>query len=134
MFFNEDHLKITKPKTADGRTPLIDPKTERTVTKVIFAPSNPITKKLFEEENTRLPNGLKMKIEHVKGYIPQPIVNHEVSKNTELQEENEKLKAELEALKKLSQNGNSLNGEPKETSKDNSQVVNTQQNVKNEKK
>jgi|SRR6476620_2983013 len=72
MFFNEDHLKITKVRTTDGTSPLIG-EDERPVKKVIFAPLNPQSKKLFEDQNTRLPTNLKMKIEVVKGYRPEAI-------------------------------------------------------------
>lgn len=73
MFFNEDHLRITKIRTSDGLSPIIG-SDERPEKKIIFAPLNPQTKKLFEEANTRLPNQLKMKIEVVKAYKPEPIV------------------------------------------------------------
>jgi hypothetical protein len=72
MFFNEDHLRITKVKTIDGTSPLIG-EDERPVKKVIFAPLNPLSKKLLEDQNTRLPTNLKMKIETVKAYKPEPI-------------------------------------------------------------
>ena len=72
MFFNEDHLKITKVRTTDGTSPLIG-EDERPVKKVIFAPLNPQSKKLFEDQNTRLPTNLKMKIETVKAYRPEAI-------------------------------------------------------------
>jgi hypothetical protein len=72
MFFNEDHLRITKVKTIDGTSPLIG-EDERPVKKVIFAPLNPQSKKLFEDQNTRLPTNLKMKIDVVKGYKPVTI-------------------------------------------------------------
>lgn len=72
MNFSEDHLKITKVRTTDGTSPLIGAD-ERPVKKVIFAPLNPQSKKLFEDQNTRLPTNLKMKIEVVKGYRPEAI-------------------------------------------------------------
>lgn len=72
MFYNEDHLRITKVKTIDGISPLMG-EDEKPQKKIIFAPLNPQTKKLFEEENTRKPNQLKMKIEVVKAYRPEPI-------------------------------------------------------------
>jgi hypothetical protein len=72
MFFQEDHLRITKVKTIDGTSPLIG-EDERPVKKVIFAPLNPLSKKLLEDQNTRLPTNLKMKIETVKAYKPEPI-------------------------------------------------------------
>jgi hypothetical protein len=72
MFFNEDHLRITKVKTIDGTSPLIG-EDERPVKKVVFAPLNPLSKKLLEDQNTRLPTNLKMKIEVVKAYKPESI-------------------------------------------------------------
>ena len=72
MFFNEDQLKITKVRTIDGTSPLIG-EDEKPVKKVIWVPLNPITKKIFEDQNTRLPTNLKMKIEVVKGYRPEAI-------------------------------------------------------------
>lgn len=72
MFFNEDHLKITKVRTTDGISPVIGAD-ERPMKKVIFAPLNPQSRKLFEDQNTRLPTNLKMKIEVVKGYSPEAI-------------------------------------------------------------
>jgi hypothetical protein len=41
--------------------------------KIIFAPNTPVARKLFEDQNTRLPTGLKMKIEVVPGYKPLPV-------------------------------------------------------------
>lgn len=71
MFFNEDHLRITKVRTLDGLSPQIG-EDEKPVKKIIQAPLNKDTKKLFEDQNTRLPNSLKMKIEVVKAYKPEP--------------------------------------------------------------
>lgn len=71
MFFNEDHLRITKVRTLDGLSPQIG-EDEKPVKKIIQAPLNKDTKKLFDDQNTRLPNSLKMKIEVVKAYKPEP--------------------------------------------------------------
>lgn len=72
MFYGEDHLRITKVRTADGLSPVINPDTGLVEKKVVFAPLNPQSKRLFDEQNTRLPNQLKMKIEVVKAYKPEP--------------------------------------------------------------
>jgi hypothetical protein len=93
MFFNEDHLKITKVRTLDGTTPLIV--NERVQHKVIYAPNNALVKKLLEEQNTRLPNGMKMKIEFIKGYAPDPVPAMVVDNS-----ETELLKKQLADLQK----------------------------------
>lgn len=92
MFFNEDHLRITKIRTADGLTPLYDSES-RPLKKIVFAPNNALTKRLFNEENDRKPTPLKMKIELVKAYKPEAVVQPQVN------DEVEKLKAELEKMK-----------------------------------
>lgn len=74
MFFNEDQLKVTKVRTVDGLTPVFDEQ-GRPAVKTVFVPANRDTKKLLEEENTRKPNHLKMKIELVKAYQPQPVTH-----------------------------------------------------------
>lgn len=98
MFFNEDQYKVTKVRTVDGITPLIIDSVVQT--KVVFFPKNDLVRKLLEEENTRKPNGLKMKIEIAKGYNPQDI--HVIQRNEAellkekialLEKENEELKA-----------------------------------------
>lgn len=72
MFFNEDYIQITKVRTNDGVSPVIG-EDGRVATKIIFAPVNPLAKKLLEEQNSRLPNQLKMKIEVKKAYKPEPV-------------------------------------------------------------
>jgi hypothetical protein len=89
MFYAEDHLRITKIRTTDGTTPVIGPD-EKPVKKIIFAPDTPTARKLFEDQNTRLPNGLKMKIERVPAYKPAPVAFTPV-----VDEEKEALKKQL---------------------------------------
>lgn len=73
MFFSdEDHLRVTKVRTVDGNTPYFDEQ-GRPITKTVFMPLNRDTKKLLEEENTRKPNHLKLKIEVMKAYKPTPV-------------------------------------------------------------
>lgn len=73
MFYGEDHLRITKVRTANGISPVINEVTGLVEKKIVFAPLNPHTKRLFDEQNTRLPTNLKMKIEVVKAYKPEPV-------------------------------------------------------------
>lgn len=93
MFFNEDHYKVTKVRTLDGTTPLIVDNVVQT--KVVYFPKNPVVKKLLEEQNTRLPNGMKMKIELMNGYVQReaPAVVVDTS-------ETDYLKKQLEELRK----------------------------------
>lgn len=74
MFFNEDHLQITKVRTNDGISPVIG-EDGKVAKKIVFAPLNPLSKKLLEEQNTRLPTSLKMKIDVIKAYKPEPVVD-----------------------------------------------------------
>lgn len=107
MFFHEDHLRIIKVRTSDGISPAMG-EDERPLKKIIFAPDNPQTRKLFAEENNRKPNQLKMKIEPVKAYKPEPVVSKiEVDnsiieqKNKELEEQKEQNRLLQEQLKAL---------------------------------
>lgn len=103
MFFNEDHLRITKIRTADGLSPVMGAD-ERPLKKIIFAPSNPITRKSFEDLNSRLPTALKMKIEVVKGYNPQVVHNPEPATDAEkeaMKSELSELKAQMAEMKKM---------------------------------
>lgn len=94
MFFaNEDHLRITKVRTADGLSPIIG-EDEKPMKKIITAPLNPQTKKLFEEQNSRLPTSLKMKIDVVKGYKPEPVQQVAQPDNSELLKKLEELQAQ----------------------------------------
>lgn len=70
MFFNEDHLRVTKVRTQDGMTPVFG-ENGKPETKIVTAPDTKETRRLFDEANSRLPNHLKMKIERVKGYKPE---------------------------------------------------------------
>lgn len=95
MFFNEDHLRITKIKTSDGVNPFYDDQM-RPVKKVIFLPLS--SKKLVEEQNNYLPNQLKMKIEVIRAYNPQPVPNEVEllkAKIAELEIENIRLENKL---------------------------------------
>lgn len=68
--FNEDHLRITKPISINGLAPkIVDGKV---ITRVIHLPLH--AEKGLNEQNKRLPDGLKMKIEKIPGYKPQPVV------------------------------------------------------------
>lgn len=89
MFFTEDHLRITKPISINGLSPkIVDGKV---VNRVIHLPLT--AEKGLKEQNSRLPDGLKMDIKKIPGYTPAPaeIVNND--------KEIEALKAELEQLK-----------------------------------
>lgn len=98
MFFEEDHLRITKIRTNDGISPTMG-EDERPLKKIIHAPLNPWTKKLFEEENSRKPNQLKMKIEVVKAYKPEPVPQAPPVDVSALQAEIEELKRQNNELK-----------------------------------
>lgn len=106
MFFSVDHLRITKVKTINGTTPLTGDD-EKPVKKIIFAPLNRDTKKLFEDQNTRLPNNIKMKIEVVKAYKPEPLPAGPSEETIALQNKIAELEAQNKALKeqKASENG-----------------------------
>lgn len=133
MFFaNEDHLRITKVRTADGLSPMIG-EDEKPMKKIITAPLNPQTKKLFEEQNSRLPTSLKMKIEVVKGYKPEPVQqvahpdNSELLKKLEdLEAKNAKLTLELQEKET---NATVARKEPEVTASANGQAKN--ENSKN---
>lgn len=89
MFFNEDHLRITKPISINGLSPkIVDGKV---INRIIHLPLG--AERGLKEQNSRLPDGLKMKIESIKGYTPKPeeVVNND--------KEIAALKAELEQLK-----------------------------------
>lgn len=87
--FNEDHLRITKPISINGVAPkIVDGKV---VNRIIHLPLT--AEKGLKESNSRLPEGLKMKIEKIPGYTPAPAV---VETNNK---EMEDLKAELEQLR-----------------------------------
>lgn len=89
MFFNEDHLRITKPISINGLSPkIVDGKV---INRIIHLPVS--AERGLKEQNTRLPEGLKMKIEKIPGYTPAPA--EVVNNNKEIEE----LKAELEKLK-----------------------------------
>lgn len=62
MFYNEDHLRVTKPLTSDGMTPLVDDE-DRIQKKIVHLPLS--AKKILEQQNERLPKHLRMKIEVV---------------------------------------------------------------------
>lgn len=87
--FDQDHLRITKPISINGLSPKIV--SGKVVSRTIHLPLN--AEKGLKEQNSRLPDGLKMTIEKIPGYTPKPaeIVNN----NTEI----ELLKAEIERLK-----------------------------------
>lgn len=89
MIFTEDHLRITKPISINGLAPkIVDGKV---VNRIIHLPLT--AEKGLNEQNRRLPDGLKMKIEKIPGYTPKPA--EVVNNNKEVEE----LKAELERLK-----------------------------------
>lgn len=110
MFFQEeDHLRITKVRTNDGISPVIG-EDEKPLKKIIFAPLNPQTKKLFEEENSRKPNQLKMKIDVVKAYRPEPITQPPAVDVSALEERIKALEAENNSLKINKVSSESTNG------------------------
>jgi len=113
MFFNEDHLRITKVKTIDGTSPLIG-LDERPVKKIVFAPLNPQTVKLFEDQNTRLPTNLKMKIEKVAAYRPEPLPAQPSVDVSAL----EKKISELEAANKTLTESNKVSADAKDSVKE----------------
>lgn len=94
MFFNEDHLRITKPISINGMTPkIVDGKV---VNRVIHLPLT--AERGLKEENTRLPDGLKMKIERMPGYTApqQPTESDSLKMQlAELIAQNERLQKEL---------------------------------------
>lgn len=126
MFFQEDHLRITKIKTVNGITPQTG-EDERPVKKTIFAPLNKDTRKLFEDQNKRLPNNIKMKIEVVKAYHPEPIPQAPSVDVSALEERIKALEAENNSLKTNKVSSESSNGSvntenPKEKSTGNPQT------------
>lgn len=89
MFFTEDHLRITKPISINGLSPkIVDGKV---INRIIHLPLT--AEAGLREQNSRLPDGLKMKIERINGYKPTQL--EVVNNNKEIDE----LKAELEKLK-----------------------------------
>lgn len=94
--FDQDHLRITKPISINGLSPkIVDGKV---VSRTIHLPLN--AEKGLKEQNTRLPDGLKMSIEKIPGYKPKPM--EIVNNNNEIElfkKENESLRAEIEKLK-----------------------------------
>lgn len=116
MFFSEDHLRITKVRTLDGLSPVSGPD-EKPLKKIIFAPLNKESKKLFEDQNTRLPTSLKMKIEVVPAYKPeplpaQPLVNVSALEKeiAELKEQNRLLQEQNEKKMKPAKASNGTQG------------------------
>lgn len=137
MFFHEDHLRIIKVRTSDGISPAMG-EDERPLKKIIFAPDNPQTRKLFAEENNRKPNQLKMKIEPVKAYKPEPVVSKNEQDNSILEQQNkdlaeqnrilqEQLKA-LQAQKVVdpAPNGNTVKDQGQKSTVKNTQHENVQ--------
>lgn len=75
---------------------------DRVAKKIIYAPLSKSTKKAFEDQNSRLPNQLKMKIEEIKAYKPEPIPQAPGPDVNDLQRQIDELKkqnAELQAQK-----------------------------------
>lgn len=100
MFFNEDHLRVIKVRTADGSTPFMDPVTEKTLKKIVLMPDNPTTRRLLDEQNNLLPTPLKMKIERIPAYKPVPVIQENKNEKTEvLTLKNLELETEVEKLK-----------------------------------
>jgi len=138
MFYNEDHLRITKVRTADGVTPMMD-ENERVAKKIIHAPLNAATKKLFEEQNTRLPNPLKMKIEVIKAYNPHPVNNSNATNVSELEKriaELEKQNADLKSQQTKTEANGLQNGAPeaKSAHQDTKEASTQTKAVQNDKK
>lgn len=100
MFYNEDHLRVTKVRTADGITPYFG-EDGRPQKKIVFFPKNKSTLTLLNESNSRLPTHLKMVIEEVKAYAPQPVQSVPDPKIAAMEKEIAELRA---ANKELSNN------------------------------
>lgn len=119
MFFNEDQFKVIKVRTVDGTTPVFTEKGVP-VTKTVWLPANRDTKKLLEEENSRKPNHLKMKIEFVKAYTPAPVPNEPRADMSALEKRILELEAENKKLQDqkvlVSENGSQPNGISKDES------------------
>lgn len=136
MFFNEDHLRITKVRTADGISPVMG-EDEKPLKKIIHAPLNKETVKLFNEQNNRLPNQLKMKIETIKAYKPEPITAPAVDvsalelkiaelekQNALLQEQQQKQVSSAAELKDTEQvNGNGQTANDLKTKNQNTKTI-----------
>lgn len=96
MFFTEDHLRITKPISINGLSPkIVDGKV---INRIIHLPLT--AEKGLKEQNSRLPDGLKMDIKRIPGYTPLPaeVVNND-KEIADLKAELEKLKSEKAAKK-----------------------------------
>lgn len=94
MFFTEDHLRITKPISINGISPKIHE--GKVVNRIIHLPLT--AEKGLREQNTRLPDGMKMKIEKIPGYTPAPQPTEADSLRmqlAELLEEKNRLEREL---------------------------------------
>lgn len=61
--FDQAHLRVTKPLTNNGISPVVDQETGRIKTKIVHLPL--ASEKGLLEQNNRLPDGLKMKIEKI---------------------------------------------------------------------
>lgn len=110
MFFNEDHLRITKVRTADGITPVFG-ENGKPETKIVYAPDTKETIKLFNELNSRLPTHLKMKLDKVPGYTPQQLPSQPVPDVSALEKEIAELKALNQLLLKNQEVSESGSGE-----------------------
>lgn len=75
MYFKGDYLRVVSPVTEDGNRPLIDPETGKQVWKETALPVT--ARKALEDQNKRLPNHLKKKIEYVSTQEERPIANKE---------------------------------------------------------
>lgn len=79
--FDQPHLRVTKPITFNGVSPVIDQESGKVKSKTVHLPL--AAEKGLLEQNNRLPDGLKMKIEKIpaapkqetKIIPPPPVVN-----------------------------------------------------------
>lgn len=61
--FDQPHLRVTKPITFNGVSPVIDHESGKVKSKIVHLPL--AAEKGLLEQNNRLPDGLKMKIEKI---------------------------------------------------------------------
>ena len=73
MYFKGDYLRVVSPITEDGNRPMIDPDTGLQMFKETALPVT--ARAALEDQNRRLPNHLKKKIEYVSSEEPRPVAN-----------------------------------------------------------
>jgi hypothetical protein len=70
MIFPKGTIRVVSPVTEDGNRVKIDPQTDRPVYREDFFPLT--AKRLFEEQNNKLPQHLRKKIEVLQDGVGQP--------------------------------------------------------------